>query len=212
MLILFEGGEGVGKSTTTQMLVKHLESAGEKVVLLREPGVKPGDGSVGEAIRNVLLDPKYQGMEPLCEFFLFQATRAQFVNATLRPLLAEGRTVVLERFALSTMAYQIAASGLPLAPCLSAIELATGGLKPDITFVLTCSYERSYARVISRGGLDRIEQKPPEFHRKVLAAYDTFSAILPDWNIHTIRTDTLPPDQVFQKVLEYLRAEDGVAS
>lgn len=210
MLILFEGGEGVGKSTTAKRLFNHMQSAQEPILLLREPGVKPGDGSVGEAIRSILLDPKCRDMEPLCEFFLFQASRAQFVRQQLMPALAAKQTVILERFALSTMVYQIAARGLPLAPCLSAIELATEGLVPDITFVLTCSYERSHARVAQRGGMDRIEREPPEFHRKVLEAYESFSRILPYWNIHTIHTDTLPEEDVFQKVLGVLCAEHGV--
>lgn len=213
MFITLEGGEAVGKTTNANRLVTFLAASGSPVVYLREPGTRPGEKAVEEAIRGILKDPDYRDMTSLTEFFLFQAARAQFVKTRLRPALEAGTTVVLDRYALSTMAYQIAGRGLPMGPCLAAIELATGGLVPDITFLLTCSYERSRARQHTEGRTaDRLEQEPAEFHRKVLQAYEDFARLLPTWNVYTIRTDMLPPEDVFQEIVTMLRSEEGIIS
>lgn len=208
MLMLYEGPEGAGKTDNATRMVKHLQDAGVKAKYLREPG---GD-VVGEAVRAVLLNKEFKGlMEPMAEFFLFQGSRAQFVRRTVRPLLDQGVTVVLDRYSLSTMAYQIAARGLPLAPCLTAIDIATGGLIPDITFLLMCSYETGRERQALAGKApDRLEAEDPSFHRKVIKGYEDFASILPDWNIYTIQTDPLSRDRVFERTLEILRAEHGV--
>jgi dTMP kinase len=210
MLILLEGPEGAGKTTNAERLKDHLRQAGEDALYTREPGGNP----VSEAVRGVLLDPKYAGeMEPLAEFFMFQASRVQFVNRVLRPALAAGQTVILDRYALSTIAYQIAGRGLPVAACLSAIDLATGGLVPDLTFLLMASYETGRARQKEQKKRpDRMEAEVREFHERVIDGYRAFSKVLPTWNIHTIETDGLPPDGVFYRMLEILRVEHGVIS
>lgn len=210
MLILFEGPEGVGKTTHAQRLAKEYVDAGIDAMYLREPG---GD-KIGESIRSLILNVEFKDqMEPMAEFFLFQASRAQFVRRTVRPLLDRGCTVVLDRYSLSTMAYQIAARGLPLVQCLSAIDTATGGLVPDVTLLLTCSYETGRERQQAAGKEpDRLESEGIRFHRAVLEGYKDFARILPEWNIHVIDTDPLSQERVFQRVLELLRADQGVYS
>jgi dTMP kinase len=209
MLILFDGPESAGKTTTAKRLVDHLKSGGNHALYVREPG----GNAVCEAIRGVLLDPQHKGMEPLTEFFLFIASRAQVLSAVVRPALDAGADVVLDRYSLSTMAYQIAGRGLPLAPCLGALELATKGLVPDRTFLLTCSYETSHARQVAAGKkLDRLEQEGEAFHRRVIYAYEGFARLLPDWNIRHIQTDGLSLDGVFHRVLESFRDDYGVYS
>jgi dTMP kinase len=209
MLILFDGPESAGKTTTARRLVEYLQSSKTDALYVREPG----GNAVCEAIRGVLLDPKHKGMEPLTEFFLFIASRAQVLSAVVRPALEAGTTVVLDRYSLSTMAYQIAGRGLPLAPCLGALELATKGLVPDRTFLLTCSYETSRARQAADAKkLDRLEQEGEAFHRRVIGAYDGFARLLPDWNIAHIQTDGLSLDGVFHRVLETFRDDHSVYS
>jgi dTMP kinase len=207
-LILFEGPEGAGKTSIAKRLAKQFANAGTDVTYLREPG---GD-AVGEAIRGVLLNPAFKGlMEPMAEFFLFQASRAQFVRRMVQPLLKAGKTVILDRYSLSTMAYQVAARGLPLAQCLTAIEIATGGLIPDVTFLLTCSFETGRERQAAAGKKpDRLEAEDPSFHHAVLRGYQDFARVLPDWNIKTIDTDPLSENRVFEQVLEALRVDEGI--
>jgi dTMP kinase len=161
----------------------------------------------------VLLDPAHKGMEALTEFFLFQASRAQFIRRMVKPLAAQGADVVLDRYSLSSMAYQIAGRRLPLAPCLSAIELATGGLVPDITFLLICSYETGRERLAASGKApDRLEAEDARFHRTVIKAYEDFARLLPAWNIHTIETDGLSPERVYGKIQQTLASEFDVVS
>jgi len=208
MLILLEGPEGAGKTTQANRLEEQFRQAGADTLYTREPGGNP----VSEAVRAVLLDPKYAGeVEPLAEFFLFQASRVQFVNRVLRPALTAGKTVILDRYALSTIAYQIAGRGLPVAPCLSAIDLATGGLVPDITFLLMASYETGRDRQgRQQKTQDRLERESRDFHQRVIDGYRAFAKVLPAWNIHVIETDGLPADGVFNRMLGVLRAESGV--
>ena len=203
MFILFEGPEGSGKTTMALRLFQHTKRGTDRVTYTREPGGQ----QVSEAIRKVLLNPVHAGMSPLAEFFLFQAARAEFVQKTLVPLLDAKHEVIQHRYSLSTMAYQIAGRGLPVAPCLSAIELATGGLIPDITFLLMCSYENGKARQLAAGkSPDRLEAEDASFHRKIIQGYRNFANLLPDWNIVTIETDHFPEDVVFNRILLALQA------
>jgi dTMP kinase len=210
VLLLFEGPEGAGKTTIAKRLTEQYREIGIKATYLREPG---GD-KVGEAIRGVILDKEFKDiMEPMTEFFLFQASRAQFVRRMIKPLLSRGHHVIMDRYSLSTMAYQVAARGLPLVECLSAIQIATGGLIPDLTFLLTCSYETGRERQRLAGKEpDRLEAEDPDFHRRVLKGYQDFARILPDWNIKTIDTESLSKEEVLSRVRELLQAEHGVYS
>jgi dTMP kinase len=202
MFIAFEGFEGLGKSTHVRRLAQLLRVCGNEVVESKEPG----GTTVGNAVRALLLNPQHQGMTALCEFLLFQASRAQLIETVIRPALADKKVVVLDRYTMSSAAYQIIGRGLPIASCLSAIELATGGLIPDVTFLLTGSYETAIRRVRNRlGPHDRIEAEAEEFHRKVLAGYDAISRLLP-WQI--VRVDAEPSEEdVFTEVVKYLSGQ-----
>ena len=130
--IVIEGPDGSGKSTQAQMLVEKMEKDGSPVVAIREPG-----GTViGEKIRSILRDPSLSEMTAETEMFLYMASRAQIVREVIKPELEKGRLVLADRFLLSTVVYQGAAGGLGIDTVLKIGQIATGGLKPDLTIVV----------------------------------------------------------------------------
>jgi len=173
-LIVFEGAEGVGKTTQAARLVRVLEEAGVSCLHLREPG----GTSLGESIRAVLLEP-LRTITPAAEALLFMASRAQLVAEKVVPAIDAGKVVVLDRFFLSTYAYQISARGLPDTEVRSANRLAIGGLVPTVTLVLQLPANDGLARAAKRSGHDYMEQLGDEFHARVGAAFDQF--VTPQW-------------------------------
>ncbi|GJG84884.1 thymidylate kinase [Gemmatimonadetes bacterium T265] len=164
-LVVFEGAEGVGKSTQVARLAATCAAAGLPAASYREPGAT----ALGERVRALLLDPGAE-IDPRAEALLFIAARAQLV-ARVADDLAVGTFVVLDRFFLSTYAYQIAGRGLDAAGVRAANALATRGLVPDLTLLLTCAPAVSAARVAARGAPDRLEQAGAAFHARVAAAF-----------------------------------------
>jgi len=171
LLIVFEGAEGAGKSTQLRRLAEFLGAAGRNVVAVREPG----GTVVGDEIRRILLDPQ-SDIVPRAEALLFMASRAQLVEREIRPALDEGAIVLVDRFFLSTYAYQGVGRGLPEDALRQANAMATTGLVPDLTLLLTLPVERGMARVGARDrGLDRIENVELDFHERVARAFETFA-------------------------------------
>ncbi len=154
MLISFEGIDGSGKSTQAKLLYDHLKGKGKKAVLYREPG----GTQVGERIREIL-----KGFEvtPVGELFLFEASRSELV-LRIREDLKGGKVVILDRFTDSTVAYQGYGRGIDVEFVKRLNDFATGGLKPNITFLLDIDPEKALRRIRSR---DRFENL--EFLRKV---------------------------------------------
>ena len=174
-LIVFEGGEGSGKSTQLRLLSRDLERHSIRHVCLREPGGTP----VGTEVRRVLLD-RASDIVPRAEALLFMASRAQLVEREVRPALGRGDVVLLDRFFLSTYAYQIAGHGLPDDDVRGANRFATGGLSPDLTLLFTFPVEAGLARAARRPAAhDRMEAMGGPFHRRVAAAFGTFAD--PSW-------------------------------
>lgn len=174
-LIVFEGGEGSGKSTQLRRLSSALVEKGIPHRCLREPGGTP----LGTEVRRVLLD-RTSDIEPRAEALLFMASRAQLVQREIRPALAKGEIVLLDRFFLSTYAYQIAGHGLPEDEVRSANGFATGGLVPDLTILLTFPVVDGLARAAHRDtSHDRMEAMGESFHHRVAAALATFAE--PEW-------------------------------
>lgn len=174
LFISFEGSEGCGKSTQIGLLRSRAESAGMRVEVLREPG----GTEVGEEIRHLLQHAKAgHGMTPEAELLLFAASRAQIVREKIRPLLAEGRLVILDRFLDSTTVYQGMARGLDL-PSVKAINaFAAGGTLPRLTFVLDMDAETARQRIHATGReLDRMEAQPLAFFEKVRQGYQALAA------------------------------------
>jgi dTMP kinase len=165
-LIVLEGADGVGKTTQVERLVARLGQHGLPAVALREPGGTP----LGERIRSLLLDLPGGEVNDRAELLLFLAARAQIAPEVARELSA-GRTVVLDRFFLSTYAYQIAGRGLPEDDVRRINTFATLGGVPDLTLVLTMPPGEARGRV---GGMDRIERLGIDFHERVAAAFGMF--------------------------------------
>ena len=169
MLLVLEGPEGAGKTTQLRLLSEWLVARGRSVVAVREPG-----GTVlGDEIRRILLDPE-SDIVPAAEALLFMASRAQLVEKVLRPALATDTIVLLDRFFLSTNAYQGAGRGIREEDIATANRVATSGLRPDLTLLLDISAEEGLARTVRRGAHDRMEQADGSFHDRVAAAFRHF--------------------------------------
>ncbi len=170
LLIVFEGSEGAGKTTQLGMIAERLASEGVDAVTLREPGGTP----LGDAIRTLLLDPA-EHISPAAEALLFMASRSQIVRDRIDPALDGGVVVLMDRFFLSTYAYQIDGRGLPEEQVRSANSLATSGLVPDLNIVLQVSAAEGMSRAAARGAHDRMEQSGDEFHSRVERAFARFA-------------------------------------
>ncbi len=173
-LIVFEGVEGAGKSTQLERLALRLGRHGRMVRRLREPG----GTAVGDEIRALLLRPGAL-IPPRTEALLFMASRAALVGEHVRPALARDEVVLLDRFFLSTYAYQVGGRGLPEHEVREANTFATGGLVPDITVLLTLPVDVGLQRAAQRGFADRMEQAERGFHERVEAAFASFAE--PAW-------------------------------
>lgn len=166
VLISIEGGEGAGKSTALHAIRDALLSRGREVVLTREPG----GTAVGEAIRNVLLDPA-GSLVPEAELLLMFAARAQLVRELVIPALARGAVVLSDRFTDASFAYQGGGRGID-AGIIASLERWAALIKPDLTFLLDVGVDTGLARVRSRGNApDRIEGEQSEFFERVRQAY-----------------------------------------
>ncbi len=169
-LIVFEGAEGAGKTTQIRRLAERLTKSGIPCVAVREPGGTP----VGDAIREILLDREWH-ITDATEALLFMASRAELIAREIQPSLTEGKVVLLDRFFLSTYAYQIAGRGLPEDEVRAANRLATGGLVPDLTLLLDLPAAEGLARADARGGRDRMEKSGADFHQEVGKAFRDFA-------------------------------------
>ncbi len=174
-VIVFEGGEGSGKSTQLARLSTLFTQRSVPHVCLREPGGTP----LGTEVRRLLLD-RASDIDPRAEALLFMASRAQLVERAIRPALARGDVVLLDRFFLSTYAYQIAGHGLDEAEVRSANGFATRGLVPDLTILLRFPARDGLARAGARASAhDRMEAMGDSFHDRVAAALAGFAE--PAW-------------------------------
>ena len=169
-LIVFEGAEGAGKTTQIGILAERLTIAGIPFVSVREPGGTP----VGDDIREIVLHREEQ-LTAGAEALLFMASRAELVAREILPALAKKNVVLVDRFFLSTYAYQIVGRGLPESEVRAANRLATAGLVPDLTLLLDVHASQGLRRADERGKRDKIESSNDEFHARVGDAFRRFS-------------------------------------
>ncbi|MFZ0544131.1 MAG: dTMP kinase [Candidatus Promineifilaceae bacterium] len=168
MFITFEGSDGGGKSTQITLLSFYLRQEGYKVIATREPG----GTTIGEQVRNTLHDVANKSMTATAEALLYSASRAQLVEEIIRPALASQHIVLCDRYADSTLAYQGYGRGLDLNDLTRLNRLATGGLKPDLTFLFDIEIEAGLSRR-SVGGVEmnRMDMQAVEFYRRVMDGY-----------------------------------------
>ncbi len=171
--IVFEGGEGAGKSTQEALLAQELTSEGKTVVRTREPGGTPA----GEAIRNVLLSNEYAGLSDRAEALLFAAARGEHVKQVIRPALEAGAIVICDRYLDSSVAYQGYGRELGADRVRDLSVWATEGLLPDLTILLDVDPSVGLSRVESP---DRLESEPIEYHQRVRAAFLDIASREPD--------------------------------
>lgn len=194
--IVFEGGEGCGKSTQASHLASAIDA-----YLTREPG-----GTVfGEKVRDLLLQVGEHDLHPRGELLLLAAARAQHVEELIVPTLRSGKSIVCDRFSGSTIAYQGYGRGLPIEDVVVASEIATQGLQADMTILLDLPFELSLER---RGMIpDRIEAAGEEFHVRVFEGFRAIAKADPEhWEIVD---GSRPVDEVAALIREVITARFG---
>ena len=211
LFVTLEGPEGGGKSTVGRWLKAELESRGYRVVLTREPGGTP----LGEAVRAILLDARSSGMLPEVEALLNSGARAQHVAEVIKPGLSEGKIVISDRYADSTLAYQGAGRGLDLGVLSIIQQFATRGLAPDLTLLFDVQYEVGQARRRMSGEVNRFDSDSRAFHERVRAYFLQAAGENPErWRVIAASgpLDSVE-EQALRSVLERLesrRVESGV--
>lgn len=166
MFIVFEGGEGCGKSTQTRALYRRLSRDGYGAVLTREPG----GTRLGERVRRYLKKTGETRISPLAELFLIATARAQLVREIIRPELEKGKMVICDRFTPSTLAYQGYGRGLDTDAIRHVNDIATDGMSPDLIVLLDIPVEAGLSRKKSKDR-DRFESESLSFHARVRRGY-----------------------------------------
>ncbi|MBT3392518.1 MAG: dTMP kinase [Elusimicrobiaceae bacterium] len=196
--IVFEGPDRCGKSTQANMLADFLRTEHKlDVVLTREPGGTP----LAEAIRNILLDPNQQ-ITPLTELMLYEASRAAHTEETVIPALESGKTVICERYTMSTCAYQGYGRGIDMKAVDTLNDIATKSTKPDLTLVFLMSDKH----FVSRGQFlftDRMEQENENFRQKMREGYKKLAETIPNSTIINADNDI---DDVAEMVKDALKS------
>lgn len=180
--IVFEGGEGTGKTTQIKMLEEKLRKLKFNVLLTREPGGT--NCPIAEKIRQLLKDPENKDMHPKTELFLFLASRAQHVEQIIKRGLQQNKIIICDRFFGSTFAYQHFGRGLfELTDIKNINNFATGGLIPDLTILLDINPQIGIARINDRKNEDRLDSEEMNFHNKVRDGYLKLARSEPNWTV-----------------------------
>jgi dTMP kinase len=165
--VVVEGPDGAGKSTLIKVLAERMTRMGHAPTVVREPG----GTEAAEALRRELLD-RSRAFEPLTELLYITAARADLVHHVIRPALEMGKTVLSDRFDLSTFAYQVVGRGVDRNTALVFNQAATGGLEPDLTLVLDIPANVGMERQRASGKhQDRLDLEAPDFQNRVVSAY-----------------------------------------
>ncbi|MEU4554044.1 dTMP kinase [Micromonospora violae] len=210
LFVVFEGGEGAGKSTQLSALSERLRGQGCDVVVTREPGAT----GVGRRIRSLVLDTSGDDApSPRAEALLYAADRAHHVATVVRPALVRGGVVLSDRYVDSSLAYQGAGRTLPVDEVSWLSSWATGGLKPDLVVLLDVEPHTGLSRVASRNtGTDRLEAESIAFHERVRYAFLDLAAADP--KRYLVLDASRPADEitglVVRRVEEMLGKPGGI--
>lgn len=197
--IALEGGEGCGKSTQAERLACALDA-----VLTREPG----GTSIGARLREVLLDPANDGLDPRAEALLMAADRAQHRAQVLAPALRAGRHVVSDRSVYSSLAYQGGGRGLALEELRDLSRFALDGHWPDVVVLLDLDVDVASERIADRP-LDRFEREGDAFARRLRQTFLELADAEPDrW---VVVDAGAPVETVARQILGAVRERIGVA-
>ncbi len=199
LLITFEGIDGSGKSTQALLVAAWLKEQGIPVLTLREPG----GTAIGESIRSILLAKANTAMCMETELLLFSAARAQLIREVIEPALADGMWVVCDRFYDSTTAYQGFGRGIDRAMIHQLQVIATGGLRPDKTFLLDVSIPIALERLAGRPGkADRLDEEDTSFMVRTRHGYLEILKEEPDRmiRIDADQTETVIKDQIIRQL------------
>lgn len=171
MFVSFEGPDGSGKTTQIGLLATRLEQYGLSPLVTREPG----GTALGRELRALLLDSAHS-IAAITEALLMTADRAEHVVQVIRPGIAAGKVVITDRFLDSTLAYQGGGRGLPFAELRAIQAFATGGLVPDLTFLLDLPVEVGIQRKQGSAEVNRLDKESLEFHQRVAVEFRRMAA------------------------------------
>ncbi|MER5458825.1 dTMP kinase [Micromonospora sp. NPDC002389] len=210
LFVVFEGGEGAGKSTQLAQLAERLRGDGRDVVVTREPGAT----AVGSRIRSMVLDTTGdEAPSPRAEALLYAADRAHHVATVVRPALVRGAVVISDRYVDSSLAYQGAGRTLPVDEVSWLSSWATGGLKPDLVVLLDVDPRTGLSRVAARSqAADRLEAESVTFHERVRYAFLDLAAADP--KRYLVLDGSRPAEEIAERVArrveELLGAPGGI--
>ena len=167
LVIALEGQDGTGKSTVINAITGYFDEMGLDYINAREPG----STDIGEKIRDILADKANKDMDYHTEALLFAASRSELYDKVIKPNVRKGTSVILDRFLLSSLAYQGIVRGLGVDEVMKINDFFLEGFRPDLTILMDMDAKKSYERLKKLGELDRIESLGEDFQEKVHLAY-----------------------------------------
>lgn len=167
LVIALEGQDGTGKSTVINAITGYFDEMGLDYINAREPG----STDIGEKIRDILADKANKDMDYHTEALLFAASRSELYDKVIKPNVSKGTSVILDRFLLSSLAYQGVVRGLGTDEVMKINDFFLEGFRPDLTILMDLDAKKSYERLKKLGELDRIESLGEDFQEKVHLAY-----------------------------------------
>ena len=167
LVIALEGQDGTGKSTVIDAITGYFDEMGLDYINAREPG----STDIGEKIRDILADKANKDMDYHTEALLFAASRSELYDKVIKPNVAKGTSVILDRFLLSSLAYQGVVRGFGVDEVMKINDFFLDGFRPDLTILMDLDAKESYERLKKLGELDRIESLGEDFQERVHLAY-----------------------------------------